>query len=521
MQTSQVLIEKLIDIAGEEQVLTGPDAASLYTDVYRKLSEPVAVVTPKSIEEVQSLVRLSAQYEFALDVRGGGASYTDGYLSAGEGHVLMDLRSLNRVVEINEVDGYVTVESGATWSSLKDALDLRGLRTPFWGPFSGLLATVGGSVSQNTISHGSGAYGISAESILSVDVVLADGSLLRTGSASTGGSPFCRHYGPDLTGLFTGDCGALGIKVSVTLPLIRKRPAHRTASFAFSDFADMHESMRLIAQEGLEDTHFSIDSALSQGQIARQDIAGNTWRMAYSIFASSPSWWSGLKQVVNAALTARSIIAKTAYMTHYIVEGVDDAEVKSRLYRIRNLVKGYGAEVPGTAPSLVRGMPFAPFYNTLGPRGERWVPLHGVMPHSSVKAFHSELEVLFAERKAEMDALGVWYGGMFATVGSSGFLYELALYWPDEISEYHRAVVPADYLAQLPVYPANQNARDYVHELKETLIQLYVKHGAINFQLGKAYPYRERLQEANAGLLATIKKHVDPDQRLSRGNLGL
>jgi glycolate oxidase len=113
-------------------------------------------------------------------------------------------------------------------------------------------------------------------------------------------------------------------------------------------------------------------------------------------------------------------------MTHYIVEGVDDAEVKSRLYRIRNLVKGYGAEVPGTAPSLVRGMPFAPFYNTLGPRGERWVPLHGVMPHSSVKAFHSELEVLFAERKAEMDALGVWYGGMFATVGSSGFLYELA-----------------------------------------------------------------------------------------------
>jgi glycolate oxidase len=190
MQTSEVLIEKLIDIAGEEQVLTGPDAASLYTDVYRKLSEPVAVVTPKSIEEVQSLVRLSAQYEFALDVRGGGASYTDGYLSAGEGHVLMDLRSLNRVVEINEVDGYVTVESGATWSSLKDALDLRGLRTPFWGPFSGLLATVGGSVSQNTISHGSGAYGISAESILSVDVVLADGSLLRTGSASTGGSPF-------------------------------------------------------------------------------------------------------------------------------------------------------------------------------------------------------------------------------------------------------------------------------------------------------------------------------------------
>src|SRR5690606_12680989 len=156
----------------------------------------------------------------------------------------------------------------------------------------------------------------------------------------------------------------------------------------------------------------------------------------------------------------------------------DDAEVKSRLHRIRQLVNGLGSEIPATAPSVVRGMPFAPFYNTLGPKGERWVPLHGILPHSATPGFHRALFDLFRDRKPDMERLGIWHGGMFATVGSSGFLYELALYWPDEISDYHRAVVPADYLAQLPVYERNLNARDYVHDLKQALIELFVEHGA-------------------------------------------
>jgi len=81
-----------------------------------------------------------------MSVRGGGASYTDGYLPRDDGQVLLDLSQLNRIVEINEQDAYVTVEAGVTWEALKRALDERDLRTPFWGPFSGLLATVGGSV---------------------------------------------------------------------------------------------------------------------------------------------------------------------------------------------------------------------------------------------------------------------------------------------------------------------------------------------------------------------------------------
>ena len=120
-----------------------------------------------------------------------------------------------------------------------------------------------------------------------------------------------------------------------------------------------------------------------------------------------------------------------------------------------------------------------------------------------------------------MQELGVWAGGMFATVGSSGFLYEVALYWPDEITAYHRSVVPADYLANLPSFPANPEARDYVHRMKTELGDLYAAHGAVNFQIGRFYPYHERLSPEARELLGAVKGHLDPAGHLSPGVLGL
>lgn len=518
---SQTTKDQLCAIVGAEQCLTGSAGEPFYTDVYRKLAVPEALVRPLTVEQLQQVVAFTNEKNIPFTIRGGGASYTDGYVLADKGFIVLDLSLLNNIVEINEMDGYVTVEAGVTWATLKETLDKRGLRTPFWGPFSGLKATVGGSVSQNTISHGSGLYGISAQSVQAMDIVLADGSLLQTGSSSAGSSPFLRHFGPDLTGLFTGDCGALGIKARITLPLIGQRNAHRVISFAFADFNAMHESMRRIGMERLEDTHFALDGALSQGQIARQDKAGQMIKIAMSILTSSPSYFAGFKQLFRSALSARKVITSSPYMTHYIVEGTHDAEVKSRLHRIRELNTGLGNEIPATVPAIVRGMPFAPFFNTLGPAGERWVPVHGIIPHSRVQKFHLELEQFYAQRSADMKRLGVWYGGMFATVASSGFLYEIALYWPDEITAYHTEVVPKDYMANLPKYPANQEARAYVHQLKEDIIALFVSHGAVNFQLGKAYPYVSRVSPETLKLVKQIKQAMDPKGKLAPGNLGL
>jgi glycolate oxidase len=520
-KTAVSLVDALVAIVGAENVRRGPEAAALYTDVFRAQAEPIAVVRPASVEALQAVVRATAEADAPMNVRGGGASYTDGYTPSAAGQVLLDLSGLDRIVEVNETDAYVTVEAGVTWAKLKAELDARGLRTPFWGPFSGLVATVGGSMSQNTISHGSSAYGISAGSALAMDVVATDGTLVRTGSAINGGAPFTRNYGPDLTGLFTGDCGALGVKARITLPLLKVRPAHRPISFAFADFGAMHEVLRLVAAERLEDTSFILDGALSQGQIARQDRAGDLLGMALSILKSSPSLAVGVGQLLGGALRARRDIAVSAYMIHYIVEGVDDAEVKARLHRIRQIAASYGREIPATVPAVVRGMPFAPFYNVLGPNGERWVPVHGVFPHSKGKAVNAALAAFFAERQADMKRLGVWKGEMFSTVGAGGLLYELALYWPDAISAYHEAYVPADYLAALPRHPDNPEARAYAHKLKADLIALFDAHGAIYYQLGRAYPYAGVVQGEALDLVRAVKARMDPKGLLAPGVLGL
>lgn len=515
------LIADLSAIVGQDHLLTGDGVTMMATDVFRAADMPVAVVRPQTVEQLQQIVAAAAKTGTRFMVRGGGASYTDGYSSRDAGQLLIDMGGLNRIVTIDSDNGFVTVEAGVTWAQLREELAKQNLRTPFWGPFSGLRATIGGSMSQHSISHGSALYGISADSALSFDVVLADGRLLSTGPASAGLKPFMRHFGPDLTGLFTGDCGALAVKARVSLPVMARRPAHRVISFSFPTFQALHDSMRKIAREKIEDTHFALDAALSQGQIARQERAGATFGMAMSILKSSPNLIAGVKQLMKAAFTAKRDIRAANYMTHYIVEGFSDAEVKARMHRMRQINADLGIEIGATVPAVVRGMPFAEFYNTLGPNGERWVPMHANLPHSAAKAFDADFKQLLEDRKQDMERLGVWTGGMYGAIGSGGFLYEIAIYWPDEITAYHEATVPADYLANLPKYAANPEARAYVTQLKDDLVALGVKHGGVNFQLGRAYPYADRLNAEPLALVKAIKAELDPENLLAPGNLGL
>ena len=101
-----------------------------------------------------------------------------------------------------------------------------GMRTGYWGPLSGVNATIGGALSQNSAFFGSALHGTVADSVLGVTVVLANGEIVTTGSgARNGAAPFTRHGGPDLTGIFLGDNGAFGVKVAATLRLL-PRPQH-------------------------------------------------------------------------------------------------------------------------------------------------------------------------------------------------------------------------------------------------------------------------------------------------------
>jgi FAD/FMN-containing dehydrogenase len=510
-------IERIAEIVGPDGLVTSESERAFYAhDVFRAGATPLAVVRPASVDELQAVVRAAYETGTAIITRGGGASYTDAYAHSHEGGITIDTSRLDRI-EIDEVNATVTVEPGVTWEKLRAAVLAKGFKTRFWGSYSGLFATVAGSMSMNAISHGQGS---AADAVLSFDIITGTGEMIRTGSALSGpATAFWRHYGPDLTGIFTSDCGAMGIKARITLALEVTPPAFATASFAFAEFADLHAAFRAAALSGLVEENFGLNAVLQQGQLGKADTAAKM-EMAGKVVKQS-GMLKGAAKLARMALAGDKEIAEAPFAGHFIVEGLDQADATRKIAEVRRLCAEYGAEIPNSVPEVVRAMPFAPFHNVLGPKGERWVPCHAKLPHSAAPAFHDALVTLVAEEAAVMEQHGIVIGGMFMAVGSTAFVYEPAFYWPDARNVFHRRMVDPSHLASLPEYPASAVAEAEVLRIKQRVVDLMHDHGGVHSQIGRAYPYARDHDPGHWALLKAIKAELDPKGILNPGVLGL
>ena len=155
--TAEQLRTDLAGMLGSERVLAGEADRGYYScDIYGGNRRAALVIRPESAEALATAVGAATEAGYSVIGRGGGTSYTGGYVPDREQSVIVDTTDLDRIVEINREDMYVTVESGVTWEALHRALRDTDLRTPYWGPLSGAVATVGGALSQNSILWGSG-----------------------------------------------------------------------------------------------------------------------------------------------------------------------------------------------------------------------------------------------------------------------------------------------------------------------------------------------------------------------------
>jgi D-lactate dehydrogenase (cytochrome) len=170
---------------------------------------------------------------------------------------------------------------------------------------------------------------------------------------------------------------------------------------------------------------------------------------------------------------------------------------------------------------VVRAMPFAPLHNILGPAGERWVPLHGILPSSTVVAFHAEAEQMLKRHQERMNQHGVHVGFIFSALGTGAFLFEPAIYWKDELTVYHRTMLDEAFLGTVPAYPANPDGADLVRTIRAELIEQFHRHGAGHLQVGKQYPLLRERNPAAVALLRSIKAAVDPKSLFNPGTLGL
>ncbi len=488
-------------------------------DMFRIGARPLAVLRPRNTDEAASCVAMASELDLAIFPRGGGQSYTDGYQPTSARAVTVDLGAMDRVLEINTEDLFVRVEAGVTWARLDEELKPHGLRARFWGPFSGWRATVGGSLAQGTLTFGSTRNGPSGANVLSQTIVLADGSLLRTGADSQPHHPpFLREYGPDLTGLFAQDCGALGLKVEASLPL-EPRPAHvEGLSYVFPDAPTLFAAMAAVGREGLASEILAMDPAVTRQFAGEQNLVQD-FRSLIAIGRAAGNPVTALSRMARVALAGRSILKKEGFLGHFIAESRSKRELACHLDAIREIVKG-GAPIAPTVPSFVRAQPFAPL-PTLDPAGRRLLPIHALVPFSQANAAQQACEAVIDAHAVAAREAKMHIAMSYSVVNRNALLIEPVFYWEDSRDAFHTTYTPEEMLNNTPTFEHNSRARELIATMKQEMVDRLYELGAVHMQIGRSYPWARAREPAFLSVMAGLKKLVDPDNRMNPGALGL
>jgi FAD/FMN-containing dehydrogenase len=523
MPGTDALQGSLAAIVGTGNIRSDEASRRLHSeDIWNPVGAVVAlIVAPGSVEELAAAVAAIHAAGYAIAPRGAGMSYTGGYVPAGERTVSLDMSRMNRILRVSREDMTVTVQAGVTWKAMNEALAAQGLRTPFWGPMSGLSSTIGGGISQLNAMFGAGHYGTSSESVVALTVVASDGSVIRTGARGPDGdTPHYRHFGPDLAGIFCGDCGTLGIKAEITLRLITMPAAEDHASFSFPSGEALLLAMAEIARQGLAAETCAFDPGLTVVRMKRASLTADVKTLG-AVVAKEKNFGKGLLAAAKIAMGGRNFIAPTDYPLHVICEGRSKAAVDHDMAATRKIAAQFGgAEIENSIAKVIRAMPFPALNSMVGPTGEAWVPVHGVCSLSTSPKIFAEIQDLYARRRAEMEAHELHTGFLFTTMASNAIVIEPVIFWPHGWRPVHESAVEPAHLARLQQRPANEEATALVSSLRKDLIAIFARYGTGHFQIGRSYPYRESRDDTSKKLLDGIKAIMDPDGVINPGVLG-
>ncbi|WP_216211554.1 FAD-binding oxidoreductase [Amycolatopsis aidingensis] len=257
--SNDALLARLRDELGKDAVLTDADVTASYSRDMMPLApagSPLAVVLPADVAGVQATVRACAEAGVPIVPRGAGSGLS-GAANAIDGCVVLALTKLNQIVEVDPANRLAVVQPGVVNLDLRDAVEKHGLFYPP-DPSSYDWCTIGGNLSTNAGGLCCVKYGVTTDSVLGLEVVLADGSLLRTGRRTVKGVA-----GYDLARLFIGSEGTLGVITQATVALrpLPQAPATLVAGFPSTEAAG--EAVARVVREGLVPSLMEIMDATS------------------------------------------------------------------------------------------------------------------------------------------------------------------------------------------------------------------------------------------------------------------
>src|SRR5881409_1594255 len=255
------LASKLRELLGKEIVADDAETLAAHSgDKWFAAHQPEVVVFARSSSDVSKLLQFASREKIPVTARGGGFGYV-GRCVPARGGVALSLIRMNRIKEISFADGVAIVEPGVFTADLKAAARAQKLFYPP-DPASMKDCTIGGNVATNAGGPRCLKYGVTRNYVIGLEIVLANGEVLRTG-----GRVHKNKTGFDLIGLFVGSEGMLGVVTEITVRLLPLPPARATLSAAFATAAQAAEAVEAIFAAGFLPSsleladHFTLEAA--------------------------------------------------------------------------------------------------------------------------------------------------------------------------------------------------------------------------------------------------------------------
>src|SRR5450759_1945467 len=242
--TREELIQELAKIVGREDVFASRRDLLVYEyDSTPDIFEPEVVVFPSGAAEASAVMKLARKEGMTVVPRGAGTNLSGGTLTL-KGGIVLGASRMKRVLQVDTADERVVVEPGVVNLDLQNLLAPMGyLYAP--DPASQKVSTLGGNVGENAGGPHCLKYGITTDHVLGLEVVTVEGRVIATGG-SVEDTP-----GYDLTGLFVGSEGTLGIVTSMTLRIMRLPEAIKTMLAIFETLEDAGSAVSAVIADGI------------------------------------------------------------------------------------------------------------------------------------------------------------------------------------------------------------------------------------------------------------------------------
>ncbi|MEM2141860.1 MAG: FAD-binding oxidoreductase [Candidatus Thorarchaeota archaeon] len=461
-------ISELANIVGEENLSTRRDVLLTYSvsaSTGYDAATPDVVVRPATPEEVSQILRLANRERIPVTPRSGGSSL-QGEVIPRRGGIVVDLMRMDDIVLYQELRS-VRVGAGVTFGMLDKFLNPFDLWVPVY-PESSLVCTVAGNVAVNGAGPGSSLYGCIAEMVLGLEVVLPTGEIVQTGSEANPSAPgpFTRYaFGPDLTGLFIGALGSLGIVTAVSLKTY-KRMRHLDYNTYGFDRAEQAEEFLLKLRENDVNTLFA---SIYEGRILEffLDMLGEEYGIP-------KHQWPEFTVSVTFGRVRRDMLESDVRLAGEICQALG-----GQVIGIKELPRGEWEDRMRT------------FARSSYAHGWHWRILYH---HQTPSNWHASVEEIWSA----MDRFGL--------LGhTAGFFTDHASY---------------NFYPHLYFDPADPAEESKVRAAHEDLADRLFKTGAVPFKLAPYWARDMPMVGAYRGLLETLKKTLDPNGIMNPGVMG-